>query len=220
MRVCIAGGGKVGFYLAKTLIAHKHKVTLIEPDELQCRYLSDALDIPVVMGYSSHINILKMADCEKSAAFVAVTGSDEQNLLACQLAKTLGVKKTVARTSNPENRELLRQLGVDIVVCGTDNLSQILEREIETDSIRQLLYLAGGAATLNEILIPEDFPFLGKPLSAITIPGEAILVSVTRKGDFIIPHGNTVLEAGDKVLCVVGEDSLRPLMLKWNLALE
>ncbi|MFV8222162.1 hypothetical protein [Faecalibacterium hattorii] len=77
------------------------------------------------------------------------------------------MNRTVARASNPKNRDILHTLGVDTVVCGTDNLSHILEREIETDTIRQLLSLGGGTASLNEILLPEDFQFAGKEIKEI-----------------------------------------------------
>ena len=154
MKICIAGGGRVGRYLAQSLLANHHSVVIIEPIEAQCRMLADQLDIPVICGDSISMDILRTADAASCDAFVAVTGSDEDNLIACQLAKReFGVDRTVARASNPKNRELLHTLGVDTVVCGTDNLSHILEREIETDTIRQLLSLGGGTASLNEILL-------------------------------------------------------------------
>ena len=157
MKVCIAGGGRVGMYLAQSLLSHHHKVTIIEPQEALCRTLADTLDIPVICGDSISVDTLRTADTASCDAFVAVTGSDEDNLVACQIAKReFGVDRTVARASNPKNRELLHTLGVDTVVCGTDNLSHILEREIETDTIRQLLSLGGGTASLNEILLPEN----------------------------------------------------------------
>ena len=138
MKVCIAGGGKVGMYLAQSLLAHHHKVTIIEPQEALCRSLADSLDVPVVCGDAISFDTLRTADVASCDAFVAVTGNDEDNLVACQIVKReFGVDRTVARASNPKNRELLHTLGVDTVVCGTDNLSHILEREIETDTIRQ-----------------------------------------------------------------------------------
>lgn len=223
MKVCIAGGGQVGYYLAKSLLAHRHEITIIEPDETQCRYLSNALDTPVVMGSSIQLHTLQLAECGNCAAFVAVTGSDDHNLVSCQLAKFLGVKKTVARATNPENRTLMRDLGVDIVICGTDNLSHILEREIETDSIRQLLTLGGGSASLTEILLPDPFVHEGKEIMHLAIPTDAILVSLTRSpmrgGEFVIPNGSTTLHAGDRVLCLTHEDTLRHIMLDWRLSL-
>ncbi len=188
MKVCIAGGGKVGMYLAQSLLAHHHKVTIIEPQEMLCRTLADSLDIPVICGDAISFDTMRTADVASCDAFVAVTGVDENNLVACQIAKReFGVNRTVARASNPKNRELLHTLGVDTVVCGTDNLSHILEREIETDTIRQLLSLGGGTASLNEILLPENFQFAGQAVKDIPMPGDVILVCITRDAEFIIP---------------------------------
>ena len=218
MKICIAGGGKVGMYLAQSLLAHRHKVTIIEPQEALCRSLADTLDIPVICGDSVSFDTLRTADVASCDAFVAVTGTDEDNLVACQIAKReFGVDRTVARASNPKNRELLHTLGVDTVVCGTDNLSHILEREIETDTIRQLLSLGGGTASLNEILLPENFKFAGHALKDIPMPGNAILVSITRDTEFIIPHGNTTLLPWDRILCLTQDDTLHLLTDAWGL---
>ena len=201
MKVCIAGGGRVGRYLAQSLLTNHHSVVIIEPIEAQCRMLADSLDIPVICGDSISVDTLRTADVGSCNAFVAVTGSDEDNLVACQIAKReFGVDRTVARASNPKNRELLHTLGVDTVVCGTDNLSHILEREIETDTIRQLLSLGGGKAIMD-----------------VPIPGDAILVSITRDTEFIIPHGNTVLLPWDRILVLTQDDTLHLLTDAWEL---
>ena len=219
MKVCIAGGGRVGRYLAQSLLANHHSIIIIEPIESQCRMLADTLDTPVICGSSISVDIQRTADVASCDAFVAVTGSDEDNLVACQIAKQeFGVNRTVARASNPKNRTLLHTLGVDTVVCGTDNLSHILEREIETDTIRQLLSLGGGTASLNEILLPENFKFAGQEIKAIPIPGNAILVSITRDTEFIIPHGNTVLLPWDHILCLTQDDTLHLLTEAWGLS--
>ena len=214
MKVCIAGGGRVGRYLAQSLLANHHSVVIIEPVEAQCRMLADQLDIPVICGDSINMDTLRNADAASCDAFVAVTGSDEDNLIACQIAKReFGVGRTVARASNPKNRELLHTLGVDTVVCGTDNLSHILEREIETDTIRQLLSLGGGTASLNEILLPENFLYAGKAIMDIPIP-----VSITRDTELIIPHGNTVLLPWDRILLLTQDDTLHLLTEAWGLS--
>ena len=218
MKVCIAGGGRVGRYLAQSLLTNHHSVVIIEPVEAQCRMLADALDISVICGNSTSTDTLRTAEVASCDAFVAVTGSDEDNLIACQIAKQeFGVNRTVARASNPKNRTLLHTLGVDTVVCGTDNLSHILEREIETDTIRQLLSLGGGTASLNEILLPENFQFAGQAVKDIPMPGDVILVCITRDAEFIIPHGNTTLLPWDRILCLTQDDTLHLLMDAWGL---
>ena len=100
MKVCIAGGGRVGRYLAQSLLANHHSVVIIEPVEAQCRMLADQLDIPVICGDSINMDTLRSADAASCDAFVAVTGSDEDNLIACQIAtREFGVDRTVAPAS-------------------------------------------------------------------------------------------------------------------------
>ena len=193
MKVCIAGGGRVGRYLAQSLLANHHSVVIIEPVEAQCRMLADQLDIPVICGDSINMDTLRNADAASCDAFVAVTGSDEDNLIACQIAKReFGVGRTVARASNPKNRELLHTLGVDT--------------------------LGGGTASLNEILLPENFLYAGKAIMDIPIPGDAILVSITRDTELIIPHGNTVLLPWDRILLLTQDDTLHLLTEAWGLS--
>lgn len=220
MHVCIAGGGQVGYYLAKSLLAHGNRVSLIDPDQARCRYLADALDMAVVCGDAIRADAQESAGCGDCGVFVAVTGSDSDNLVACQVARAaFGVPKTVARCTNPANQALLHRLGVDIVVCGTDNLAHILEREIETDSMRQLLSVAGGAASLVELTLPADFRYGARPLSQIPVPPDAILVSITRGEALVIPRGSTLLLPGDRVIALGRDEALRQLAVDWKLTL-
>lgn len=103
MKVCIAGGGRVGMYLAQSLLSHHHKVTIIEPQEALCRTLADTLDIPVICGDSLSFDTLRTADVASCDAFVAVTNTDETNLVACQIAKReFGVNRTVRAPPTPK----------------------------------------------------------------------------------------------------------------------
>ena len=94
----------------------------------------------------------------------------------------------------------------------------LIEREIETDTIRQLLSLGGGTASLNEILLPENFKFAGQAVKDIPMPGDVILVCITRDAEFIIPHGNTTLLPWDRILCLTQDDTLHLLMDAWGLS--
>lgn len=219
MKICIIGGGKVGFYLAKSLLEHGHTPIVIESRPRDCEKLADTLDIPVICGDGTTLEALEAAGCAGCAALVAVSGDDQTNLIACQLAKKVfGLPKTVARVNNPKNTEVLRQLGVDIPVSSTDNLSRLLEREVETDAIRQLLSMAGGTASLTEITIPTGFPYAGQVLAQLDMPQDAIIISVTRGDEFLIPRGSTALLEGDKVLCLAKDTAFHTLTEDWGLA--
>ena len=222
MNILVIGCDQVGASLIRDLERIGHDISLIERDPEQLKRL-DAFDDyrfggTALVGDPTDPDVLRRGGVENCDAVAAVSEDDSVNLMAAQIAKReFGVDRTVARASNPKNRELLHTLGVDTGVCGTDNLSHILEREIETDTIRQLLSLGGGTASLNEILLPEDFAFAGKSIKDIPIPGNAILVSITRDTEFIIPHGNTVLLPWDRILCLTQDDTLHLLTDAWGL---
>lgn len=219
MNVLIVGGGKVGYYMAKTLLAHGHQPRVLEQDPGLCQQIANELDIPVTNGDGSTVEYLGAAGAARCQAMVAVTGRDEVNLITCQLAKKVfGVPKTVARVNNPKNTQVLRQLGVDIPVSSTDNLALLLEREVESAAIQRLLGLAGGTATLMEIQVPQNFKYHGRSLAQIPISQDAVIISITREGEFLIPRGSTRVCSGDKVLCVARDTAIHELAEDWGLA--
>ena len=219
MRVCIIGGGKLGFYLAKTLIEHGHSPTIIEREFSFGEHIANSLYIPVIHGDGTTVSVLQSADAAGCQSVVAVTGRDEDNLIICQLAKRVfKVKKTIARVNNPKNASVLKQLGVDIAVSSTDNIARLIEREVETASIQQLLSLAGGTVSLTEILIPANFRYSGQTLSELVIPPDVVVISVTRGEDFIIPRGSTQIMAGDKVVVLAKDTAFHTLNTDWRIA--
>lgn len=217
-RVCIVGGGKVGFHLARALLERGQMPVLIERDEGRCVRLANQLELPVICGDGTSPQVLETAGCRGAAALVAVTGQDEANLIACQLAKKqFEVPRTAARVNNPKNTESLKKLGVDITMCSTEILTRLLEREVETSALRHVMSLSGGQADLTEVLLPTDFALAGQTLTQAPIPPEVVLVSITRNGRLLIPRGGTVLLPGDRVLCLARDEGLRQLMRDWKL---
>ena len=203
MKVIIVGGGKVGYYLAQTLLSHGHDPHVIEINKDQCVMLANNLDIPIICGDGSLIEVLRSAGIEGADALVGVTGKDENNLIICQLAKKkFGVRRTVARVNNPKNAKVMQQLGVDIPISSTDNIVRLLEREIDTSAIKQLAAINRGEASLSELSIPPDFKLNGIRLSELSMPVDSIVVSITRDNKLIIPRGNTQILAGDKVVVI------------------
>lgn len=218
MRVCVVGGGNVGFYLAKTLLEHGHDPVVIDADPALCRRVADSLDMTVVCGDATLAEVLEGAGVAQCGALAAVTGRDEINLIACQVAKQVfKVRRTVARVSNPKNAALLKTLGVDIAVSATDNLTQLIEREVETSAIQQLLGLAGGTASLTEVRTPPDFIFSGRTLAQLTIPKDAVIVSITRDGELLIPRGSTQVLANDRIVVLAKNTAFHELTKSWRL---
>ena len=212
MNVIIIGGGKIGFYLAKTLIEHGHAPKIIEKKRTTCEFLANQLDIPIICGDGSTIETMEAARIAEAQAVVCVTGQDQDNLAACQIAKKLyHTPRTVARVNNPKNADVLKSLGVDIPISSTGNIARLLEREIDTSPIKQLISLNGGEASINELQLPDNYALHGKRLMELDLPEECVIVSISRRGDFIIPRGNTQLFSGDKVIIVAQNASLHAL---------
>lgn len=218
MNVIVVGGGKVGYYLTKTLLEHGHAPHLIESSRYLCKQLANELDVPVFHGDGTTLEALEAVGADGAEALIAVTGHDQDNLIACQLAKRkFGVARTVARVNNPKNAAVMKQLGVDIPISSTDNIARLLEREVDTAAIKQLLALNRGQASLSELQIPARYKRDGVKLMDLDLPAESVIVTITRNGDLIIPRGNTQILAGDRLLVVCANTALRELSKKLGL---
>lgn len=212
MNIIVVGGGKVGYYLAQTLISHGHKPQVIELERAVCLRIANNLDIPVICGDGTTIDVLESADTHSADALISVTGRDEDNLIACQLAKRrFNVPRTVARVNNPKNVEVMKKLGVDIPISSTDNIARLLEREVDTAAIKQTMSLNRGNTSLSELQIPPDYKLHGKRLSELSMPEESIVVSIARGGELIIPRGNSQIFSGDKILVICQNSVLHEL---------
>ncbi len=207
MKTIIVGGGKIGFYLAKALLEHGNTVALIEQDKEQCRFCANDLNdsgVQVVCGDGTDDDVLRECNAQNADVLIAVMGQDESNLVSCQVAKRFfGVKKTIAKVNNPKNAEMLKLLGVDIVISATDNIIQLMEREVDISAIKEVIPLVGGEASLLEITLPEDYRLDGTALMDIALPQGCNIVCISRDGHTIIPRGPTTLQSGDVLLSVV-----------------
>ena len=152
------------------------------------------LQIPVICGDGTTSEALRAAGAETADVIVAVTGKDEHNLVACQLAKMMfPVKKTIAKVNNPKNAPIMRQLGIDVVISSTDAIARQIEWEVDLSGFKYIAALGQGEATLHEIMLPENFAYSG---------------AVERQFEVVIPRGNTQIFAGDKLVVLVKGNEL------------
>lgn len=137
MNIVIVGGGKLGYYLAKTLVSEKHHLMVIDEDPVTCGKLLQELgnrNIQVIQGDGTKATFLEDAEVVKADILIAVTGFDENNLVACQMAKDYyHVPRTIARVNNPKNIEVFKRLGVDNVVSSTSRIADIIEMDMQLD---------------------------------------------------------------------------------------
>jgi trk system potassium uptake protein TrkA len=203
MYIIIAGGGKVGYYLAKTLLHDEHEVLIIEKDKRKCDIISAELGGIVMRGDATDSIVMEEAGMSRADLAIAVTGDDEDNLMICQMAKKkFGIKRTISRINNPKNEHIFRLLGIDHTVSVTDLILAQIEREIPAHSLVHLLTLREAGVSFVEAQVPEQSPVIGKPLRALGVPGDCVIPLVIRNGKGIVPHGETVLLGGDEVVAV------------------
>jgi len=212
MKAIIVGGGKVGYYLVKTLKGNSVNITLIEKDPVVAARISEELDIDVVCGDGSDLEVLSECDIQHVELIAAVTGSDEENLVVCQIAKTsFNVAKTIARINNPKNIAMFKALGVDKTVCSTEVIADLIEYEVDNDSVRVVQTFEMGSMVLVEVLMQPKSKWLDVAIKDIELPLDCVVVSIVRGGKVIYPRGDTVVLLNDEVLVVTDKESMQTL---------
>lgn len=208
MYVIIAGGGKVGYYLSKTLVSEGHEVLLIEQDKRESERLREELGDVVVRGDASEMRTMRDAGMERADVVVAVTGDDGDNLVISQLAKSrYGVPRIIARVNNPKNEELFHKVGIDQTVVSTKLIYNLIEQQIETDQIVPLAALKQGDLEIVEIEVSVDSPVVNERVGRIDLPKETLIICVVRGEHAMIPNVDTRLEPGDSVIALVKSHS-------------
>jgi trk system potassium uptake protein TrkA len=207
MRVLIVGAGAVGFYLARRLADESHEVTLVDPDPDKVQRAQDNLDVIAIRGNGAAIPVLEEAGLVNTEIMMAVSGSDEVNLVACLVASKRGVPVKVARISHPEyhapNSILSREdLGVDLMIGPEQECAWEAFGLLTTSAATELARLAGGKIQLVGMRVLPGAPVVGKSLSQLDREVKNlsfVVAAVVRGEDTWIPTGPTIVEEGDKI---------------------
>lgn len=218
--IIIVGGGKVGFHLAKELVEANYEVLVIEQDPDQAQAVADELGDIVLEGDGCEASVHHKAGTKRANMLLAVTGDDEDNLVACQVAKALfNVERTVARINNPKNEAFFRMLDeIDITVSATSAIMAHIEQGLpSTHHLIQLLQLKGSGLELVEVRIPQESRVVGQPLKSISLPYQSMIVTVVGSdGQPRPPSPDTVINAEDQVLAFTlheNEEQLRDALM-------
>jgi trk system potassium uptake protein TrkA len=215
--VIIMGGGKVGYYLGRTLLEEGHEVSMVENNPEIFELVSSQLECPVIFGDGSTVGTLEKAGAGRADVFVGVTNHDQDNLIGCQVAKReFGVPKTISRVKNPKNEKIMHQLGVDVTVSSTAIISTLIESELPVHKIRTLLNLHAGDLEIMEYVLDGTSPVVGRQLKELTMPPNCNIVTILRNGTAVVPRGDTAFERDDMVLALTDtpdEPALRKLLL-------
>ena len=203
MRVTLVGGGKVGSFLARELHEAGHVVTVIEEAHSHAQALSDESKVLVLEGDGTDVNLLNAADTSRADWVLAVTGLDEVNLVACQLAITLGARHVLARLNNPLNRPTFEALQIPVVAV-TDVMATLISREVEVPEFRHVTLLGRGEISVYEVDIPDHFD--ARPVAEVRLPRESLLIAVVSEKEVRVPTATTQLQPGDQVTAVSSVD--------------
>lgn len=204
MKAVVVGGGKVGYYLVKTLKDKKFDITLIEQDMNACEKIAQNFDIEVINGDGTDLEVLKEAGTDNAELVAAVTGKDAENFVICQVAKiNFNIEKTVARINNPKNREIFKALGVRDTVCSTEVIANIIDSELSNDKLRIVQTLDKGEIVLVEGKISRKSSWKNRQLANIDIPKGCVVVSIFRNDIVVYPSGGIDIKEDDKLLMAI-----------------
>src|SRR5919197_2308297 len=204
MYVIIAGGGKVGWNLARELMAKGHEVTLIEGDRQRYLTVEQELEHAIQYGDATELWVLERAGIQRADLVIAVTGDDEDNVLICQMAKEKYLcERIIARVNNPRNRRWFELLGIQPAVSATDLILRLIEHEVPSYGLVHLLDLRDEKLEIIEVEVTDEAPAAVKPVAEVELPDGSLIISVLREGGGFVPKGDTLIEAGDEVLLVL-----------------
>jgi trk system potassium uptake protein TrkA len=218
MYIIVAGGGKVGYYLTKTLLSEGYEVLLIEKNSEKVEIFQERFGAVLVEGDAAEAGVLASAGAGRADVVIAVTGEDEDNLVICQIAKKkFQVGRTIARVNNPKNEQLFRMLGIDVTVSQTNYIMHLIEQSIPERSFTHLLSLRHAGLAMIDARIGVGSAVANKAIDDIDFPDQCIVAAVARGSNVFVPQGSTVLMPGDEVIALAvrdQEDDLRRLLVE------
>ena len=227
MKIIILGGGQVGANLAQNLTKEDSDITVVDKDSERLRELQDKLDIQTIRGMASHPEILKQAGAEEADMLIAVTSSDEVNMVACQVAHTVfDIDKKIARIRSSayiKNGGIFRDeaMPVDVIVNPEEIVTLDILRLIENPGALQVMEFANGKAQLVGMkafyggpLVNQELRYLRQHMPKV----DTRVVAIFRGDSPIIPHGDTVIEADDEVFFIAAKQDIKNVMSEMRRA--
>ncbi|NIM07223.1 MAG: TrkA family potassium uptake protein [Armatimonadetes bacterium] len=217
MYVIVVGGGKVGYYLTRTLVAEGHEVTLVEKDARRAAALRTELGEVITRGDGCEVRTMQEMGMERADCVVAVTGDDEDNLVVCQMAKhRFEVARTIARVNDPKNEEIFALLGVDHTLSGTRLIYSLIQQEVDVGEMVLLSALKAGKIEIVSAELTEEAPVVGKILQDIRLPKSSVIAALIREESVLLPSGTMEFMEGDTVIALAhpeDEPTLRTCLL-------
>ena len=215
MRVLIIDGGQQGRNIADRLLAHdearilfrsaQHQITFIEKDEERCRALEERYHVPVYQGDGTKAAVLQQVGTDLVDVAIAAFEDDGLNVIAALQAKRLGMKKVVAIIQDADYLPLLAAEGV-VAISAPWATAAMVENHLDRPGVADLFEIGAGVASLLGLVVPSGAQVSGKPIRDVEVPADCVVAAIIRGERFVVPRGNTVIEAGDHVV-LVGPDA-------------
>ncbi len=201
MYFVVAGGGEVGFHLAKALLEAGHEIMVIESDRRRAAFIEEHLGSVVLNAPADEGRFQMEAGCQRADAVIAVTGADPANLVICQLAKwNCNVPRVIARVNDPKNEIVFKALGIDETISSTRVLMSVIEQELPSSGFLPLMPLAGSQLEIIEVEIAPGTPSAGHSVKALGLGSGVVVGGIVRKGSVLHADDDTKLEVGDRVI--------------------
>ena len=209
MYIIIVGGGRLGYYLTKALLNEGHEVLIVEKKATVSEVIAGELGSICIRGDGCEVSTLTEIGTSRADMLIAVTGDDEDNLVACQLAKhKFKVPHTIARIRNPQSEILFKKLGIDATVSSTNIILEHIAGEVPTHPLTHLLTIADKGLEIVEVKIPPEAGTVGKTVKELSLPaGSKLAMIIHKERKPRIPTSSTVLQAGDQIIAVTTPDS-------------
>lgn len=213
MYIIVAGVGRLGYYLIKALLEEGHEVLAIEKNATVCETVVGEMGSVCIRGDGCETSTLAEVGTSRADMLIAVTGDDEDNLVACQLAKhKFNVPRTVARIRNPKNETIFKKLGIDVIVNSTNIILERIAGEVPTHPLTHLLTIGDRGLEIVQIRIPDKSITVGKTIRELSLPTGSTLSLIIRKDHKpIIPKANTIIHAEDQIIAVTTPESEKAL---------
>lgn len=186
---------------------NKHEVAIIERDKDLSQEMSRDMDALVINGDGTQLKTLEEVNAKSADALVAATGKDEINLLSGLVAKSLGVKTVISRVSNPDYKEVFRNLGIDFVISPEVTAAEYIDKIIRRPSAIDLAILGRSDVEILEFVVNGGSKIAGRKVKELS-PKGFLIIAVHKRGDLVIPTGSTVIEEGDEVLVLSKSESV------------
>lgn len=216
MKIVLVGCGKIGKTIIDSLVKEKHDVTAIDVNPKVVESVTNSFDVMTLCGSATEYTILKEAEVGKADLFIAVTGSDELNMLSCLSAKKLGASYTVARIRNLENNTeslefMQKNLSLSMAINPELMTAQAIYNVIKLPSASKVELFSSRHLRMIELVLPEKSVFNGKTLKELRKSRKErfLICTIGRGEEVFIPNGDFVLQSGDKIGLIVSESDVQ-----------